>query len=223
MRSHVWSLLAALLRVLLVRGAGPEDPSPECGDEDVRLLTAADNNAISAALDGVLGDVHGSLEICENEIWKKVVLCLNGNGEELWTTENTAVACRELGYPAPGESGGYDIQSTESSRRLPYIPQCMGSEERLEDCSTLNHAGNCDAPLLISCWNSSSDTSVIILMTSTLVSSVKLLVSPASTQTLTPYYSVKQSSSIMYYVLETKPPSELLSSPHTTHWSQYQW
>ncbi|CAI7989254.1 hypothetical protein GBAR_LOCUS172, partial [Geodia barretti] len=49
-------------------------------------------------------------------------------------------------------------------------------------------------------------------MTSTLVSSVKLLVSPASTQTLTPYYSVKQSSSIMYYVLETKPPSELPSS-----------
>ena len=111
-----------------------------------------------------------------------------------------------------GESGAYDIQSTESSRRLSYIPQCMGSEERLEDCSTLNHAGNCDAPLLISCWNSSSDTSVIILMTRTLVSSVKLLVSPASTQTLTPYYSVKQSSSIMYYVLETKPPSELLSS-----------
>ncbi|CAI8017565.1 hypothetical protein GBAR_LOCUS10657 [Geodia barretti] len=103
MRSHVWSLLAALLRVLLVRGAGPEDPSPECSDRDVRLLTRfGDNNAISAALDGVLGDVHGTLEICENELWKMVALC--NEGVEQWTMENTAVACKELGYPAPGIS-----------------------------------------------------------------------------------------------------------------------
>ena len=65
-------------------------------------MPAANNNAISAALDGVLGDVHGTFEICENELWKKVVLCLNEGEGEQWTTENTAVACRELGYPAPG-------------------------------------------------------------------------------------------------------------------------
>ena len=51
----------------------------------------------------MLGDVRGILEICENELWKSGVLCLNeGDLGEQWTTENTAVACRELGYPAPG-------------------------------------------------------------------------------------------------------------------------
>ena len=75
-------------------------PSPECGDKDVRLTSMADSNAISAALDGVVGDAHGVLEICEDKLWKMVVLC--SEGVEQWTTENTAVACRELGYPAPG-------------------------------------------------------------------------------------------------------------------------
>ena len=75
--------------------------SAECSDEDVRLFTSiADSMAISVALDGVLGDAHGVLEICENELWKRVVLC--NEGVEQWTTENTAVACRELGYPTPG-------------------------------------------------------------------------------------------------------------------------
>ena len=77
--------------------------SAECGDKDVRLFTSiADSNEISATLDGVLGDAHGVLEICENELWKRVVLC--NEGVEQWTMENTAVACRELGYPAPGIS-----------------------------------------------------------------------------------------------------------------------
>ena len=83
--------------------------SAECSDEDLRLLTSfEDNDVFSAALDGVLGDVRGILEICENELWKSVVLCLNeGDLEgEQWTTENTAVACRELGYPAPGSLSG---------------------------------------------------------------------------------------------------------------------
>ena len=62
------------------------------------------SNKISQALDGVFGDVYGSLEICENAVWKKVVLCLNegDGGTELWTMENTAVACRELRWMAPG-------------------------------------------------------------------------------------------------------------------------
>ncbi|CAI8011154.1 hypothetical protein GBAR_LOCUS7251, partial [Geodia barretti] len=151
------SLTACIIvfQVLLVRG-GPENPSPECGDEDVRLLTAADNNAISAALDGVLGDVNGTLEICENELWKKVVLCLNEGEGEQWMTENTAVVCRELGYPAPGESGAIDFQIV--SRKLSYVPQCMGSEDRLRDCTTVDQDDSCDAPLVISCWNSSQVT-----------------------------------------------------------------
>ncbi|CAI8011153.1 hypothetical protein GBAR_LOCUS7251, partial [Geodia barretti] len=71
-------------------------------------------------------------------------------------TENTAVVCRELGYPAPGESGAIDFQIV--SRKLSYVPQCMGSEDRLRDCTTVDQDDSCDAPLVISCWNSSQVT-----------------------------------------------------------------
>ena len=74
----------------------------ECSDGEVRLLTSfSDTNVISDALNGVLGDVRGTLEVCENQLWKRFVLCLNGGGEQ-WSMENTAVACRERGYTAPG-------------------------------------------------------------------------------------------------------------------------
>ncbi|CAI7989244.1 hypothetical protein GBAR_LOCUS172 [Geodia barretti] len=205
MRSHVWSLLAALLRVLLVRGASPEDPSPECSDEDLRLLTSfEDNDDISAALDGVLGDVRGILEICENELWKSgVVLCLNegDGGTELWTMENTAVACRELRWMAPGESGA--IGHTESSRKLSYIPQCMGSEEKLEDCSTLNHTGNCDAPLVISCSNSSTSQPSPSLTISSATSFTSSVSKPAATSPV----SLMESSTTAVSATELQQPS----------------
>ena len=76
--------------------------SAECSDGEVRLLTSfSDSDAISGALNGVLGDVRGTLEVCEDQLWKRVVLCVNGGGEQ-WTVENTAVACRDRGYTAPG-------------------------------------------------------------------------------------------------------------------------
>ena len=76
--------------------------SAECSDGEVRLLTSfSDSDAISDALNGVLGDVRGTLEVCKNQLWKNVVLCLNGGGEQ-WNMENTAVACRDRGYTAPG-------------------------------------------------------------------------------------------------------------------------
>ena len=62
-----------------------------------------------------------------------------------------------------GESGANNVQITESSRRLSYIPQCNGSEEILRDCSAVDQDDSCDAPLVISCWNSSSVTSIILL------------------------------------------------------------
>ena len=65
------------------------------------MTSFSNSDDISDALNGVLGDVHGTLEVCENQLWKRVVLCLNGGGEQ-WTVENTAVACRERGYTAPG-------------------------------------------------------------------------------------------------------------------------
>ena len=77
--------------------------SAECSDGDVRLLTSfSENDVISNALSGVLGDVHGTLEVCEDQLWKKLVLCVNAGGGEQWTVENTAVACRDRGYTAPG-------------------------------------------------------------------------------------------------------------------------
>ena len=76
--------------------------SAECSDGEVRLLTSfSDSDAISDALNGVLGDVRGTLEVCEDQLWKKVVLCVNGGGEQ-WSMENTAVACIDRGYTAPG-------------------------------------------------------------------------------------------------------------------------
>ena len=65
------------------------------------MTSFADSDDISDVLNGVLGDVRGISEVCENQLWKKVVLCVNGGGEQ-WTVENTAVACREHGYAAPG-------------------------------------------------------------------------------------------------------------------------
>ena len=63
-------------------------------------MSGTQTNAFTP-LDGVPGDVSGAAEICENEMWKTVVLC-QGGGEMQWTTENTVVACRELGHPAAG-------------------------------------------------------------------------------------------------------------------------
>jgi hypothetical protein len=211
MRSHVWSLLAALLRVLLVRGAGPDpDPSPECGDKDVRLFTSiSDSNPISAALDGVVGDAHGVLEICENELWKRVVLC--SEGVEQWTTENTAVACRELGYPAPGQSGAYDVQMTEEGKRLSYVPQCMGSEDRLRNCTTVDHGDSCAIPVVISCWNSSQVTTIHL--------SPSLAVTPftssASKPAVSPPFSLLQSSPNAVSATELQQPS-LTTGPAST-------
>ena len=56
---------------------------------------------------------------------------------------------------AAAASGTYYDQVIEPKRRLSYIPQCEGSEERLRNCSTLSHDGNCAAPVAISCWNNS--------------------------------------------------------------------
>ena len=57
---------------------------------------------------------------------------------------------------AAAASGTYYDQVIEPKRRLSYIPQCEGSEERLRNCSTLSHDGNCAAPVAISCWNNSA-------------------------------------------------------------------
>ena len=76
----------------------------DCTDGDVRpFIVRSESETFSAALGGVLGDVWGSFEICEDQFWKKVVLCVSDGGQQ-WTVENTAVACRELGYPAAGQT-----------------------------------------------------------------------------------------------------------------------
>ena len=95
----------------------------------------------------------------------------------------------------------------------------MGSEDRLRDCTTVDQDDSCDAPLVISCWNSLQVTSIQTPLT--LLTSTSSLVSSGLTQTST-LYSVKQSSSSSYF-LETascQTPSALLSSsplptPHT--------
>ncbi|CAI7989260.1 hypothetical protein GBAR_LOCUS172 [Geodia barretti] len=115
--------------------------------------------------------------------------------------ENTAVACRELRWMAPGESGA--IGHTESSRKLSYIPQCMGSEEKLEDCSTLNHTGNCDAPLVISCSNSSTSQPSPSLTISSATSFTSSVSKPAATSPV----SLMESSTTAVSATELQQPS----------------
>ena len=80
---------ASLSRFLAVC---PSDLTDDCSDGVSRL--------VPAALDGVAGDVQGLVEVCEEQRWKKVVHC---GGDDLWTTANTEVACREHGYAAAGQ------------------------------------------------------------------------------------------------------------------------
>ena len=63
-------------------------------------LLSGTEEALSTSAVDLEGDVQGTTEICESTLWKKVVLC---DGGVQWTMENTAVACREQGYPAPGQ------------------------------------------------------------------------------------------------------------------------
>ena len=73
------------------------NPTDGCTDGDVRPVSGTRRDGRLAT-----GDIAGSIEICENQLWKKVVLCLH---HEQWTMETTAVACRELGYTAGGQGG----------------------------------------------------------------------------------------------------------------------
>ncbi|CAI8017564.1 hypothetical protein GBAR_LOCUS10657 [Geodia barretti] len=125
--------------------------------------------------------------------------------------ENTAVACRELGYPAPGKSGAYDIQMTEEDKRLSYIPQCMGSEERLRDCTTVDHGDSCDAPLVISCWNSSQVTTIPSLT----ISSPTRFTSSVSKPAVSPPVSLMESSTTAVSTTELQQPS-LTTGPAST-------
>ncbi|CAI8024309.1 hypothetical protein GBAR_LOCUS14131 [Geodia barretti] len=79
--------------------------------------------------------------------------------------ETTAVACRELGYTA-GDAFPVVRQVTESSRRLSYMPQCVGEQ-----------SGSCDAPVVIRCSMSSSKSTTQLSSTMT---APKLLASSTS-------------------------------------------
>ena len=65
---------------------------------------------------------------------------------------------------------------------MSYVPQCMGSEDRLRDCTTVDQDDSCDVPVVISCLNSSEITTVtpvtLLTSTSSLVSSALI---PTST------------------------------------------
>ena len=47
---------------------------------------------------GEIEEAAVSIEMCENKLWKKVVLCSERERQTI------AVACRELGYPEGGRS-----------------------------------------------------------------------------------------------------------------------
>ena len=196
-----WSALAALLcAILVVHGAPGLSPGETlhllvigvytyamlavddgCSGEDghVRLVSGSDYNNFTVVLGGELGDVHGLLELCEGDTWKRPCLIAADGATEHWSASETAVACREMGRTRAGElrmgcimpaqsliwlwlclpsaSFGFASQTVDSNRRLSYLPQCLGSEEMLSDCNTSNidTQNNC-SPVVISCWNSSA-------------------------------------------------------------------
>ncbi|CAI7989248.1 hypothetical protein GBAR_LOCUS172 [Geodia barretti] len=84
----------------------------------------------------------------------------------------------------------------------------MGSEERLRDCTTVDKDDSCDAPLVISCWNSSQAT------TSQLSPSLPVTYS-ASKPAATSPVSLLQSSSNAVSTTELQQPS-LTTGPAST-------
>ena len=98
-------------------------------------------------------------------------------------------------------------QVTESSKRLSYIPQCVGTERRLRDCSAAEQSGSCDAPVLIRCSMSSSKFTTQLSSTMT---APKLLAS--STSKLVP---VQHSSTYNATMFKPQPSATKASSTAT--------
>jgi hypothetical protein len=84
-----------------------------CDDGDLRLL-------------GGELEAEGLLEVCFNQSWGTI----NGDG---WTSRDTQVACRQLGYE--GDSDSYERKG------IIFVPifvnnvACYGSEDKLIDCN----------------------------------------------------------------------------------------
>ena len=158
-----------------------DEATDECSEGDVRLNRITDPDTLYRL--NITGDVQGLINICENEVWRNVVLC---GTDVTWNDSNTAVACRELRYAAAGQLMVYaidyvvihyqiltyaasfrvhDSQNVVTSRRLSYTPQCTGVENRLANCSHIDRDHENDdqndhfPPVVISCWNSTADNS----------------------------------------------------------------
>ena len=115
--------------------------------------------------------------------------------------------------------GVHDNQVVGQSNRLSYIPDCTGDEERLVDCEHGDHDDECGSPVVISCWNSSVDTSqptsVIPSATLTTHSVLPTLSAPAvfSSMTISSMSSQQPPSSLPVI---TQPPSNTPLAPLAT-------
>ena len=90
----------------------------------VRLVSGSDNSTFIALLGGELGDVHGVLELCEGDTWKRPCLIAADEATEHWSASETAVACREMGHTRAGELRSGCIMPVQS---LIWLWLCLPS------------------------------------------------------------------------------------------------
>ena len=161
--------------------------------------------------------MQGIVRVCEDQRWKRFILC-----EVEWTSANTLVACRQLGYAAAGWllaytrfhyethqtfffafAASYTVHvQSENDKALSYRPECSGEEERLVDCPhhSLSEDENedCASLVVIGCWNSSTDNSQSTAMathtSSSAITSTATMSSPDSPQ---PTSSVELQTSVL--------------------------
>ena len=101
-----------------------------CSDGDVRLLHISLH-----VLPFDDGDAQGVIMVCDDKLWNLIVVC---KGE--WTSANTLVTCRQLGYAAAGwyHILAYQISLLTSTNvaSLQQILQLIYVKQEIRDCPT---------------------------------------------------------------------------------------
>ena len=121
----------------------------------------------------------GVVRVCASDgHWKRV--CDDAAG---WTTSDSVVTCRQLGYPYPerAESLGSHLQTWVPNSSNDTVPGCHGDESRLNDCPARAPPTDCSSHgALVNC--SRCNTSDVVAFTASLVtrSTPLLLPSPLS-------------------------------------------
>lgn len=159
-------------------------------------------------------DWYGAVMMCEESVWRRMVVCNISlepqSSAPQWSENNTEVVCRELGFLSVTVAS-YNTEEYDNEE-VRYIPQCVGNEERLINCSTTPQPPNCNYVMMISitCVPNSTPPSSTIDTTSFSQSAIVSVVSLSTSQPDGLLTSVTHSSST---ILSSSLPSPLPSHP----------